>query len=65
MNSPEFVITKFGGLRKAARAIGIDPASVSRWRKNKIIPLRNTQKIINALKRNRIKYTVAQLTIGH
>ena len=65
MNSPEFVITKFGGLRKASRAIGIDPSAVSRWRRNKIIPFRSMQKIIYALKRNHIKYTIAQLTIGH
>ena len=29
----EYVIKVFGGVRKVARAIGRDPASVSRWRR--------------------------------
>lgn len=29
----EYVISVFGGVRKVARAIGRDPASVSRWRR--------------------------------
>ena len=38
MNPVEVAITEFGGVRKLARAIGRDPAAVSRWRKRGLIP---------------------------
>ena len=38
MNPVEVAITEFGGVRKLARAIGRDPAAISRWRKRGLIP---------------------------
>lgn len=38
MNPVEVAIREFGGVRKLARAIGRDPAAVSRWRRRGLIP---------------------------
>lgn len=38
LNPVELVIELFGGVRKLARAIGRDPAAVSRWRRHGTIP---------------------------
>ena len=35
LNPAEYVIRKFGGVRKAAKAIGRDPGAVSKWRQPK------------------------------
>ena len=37
-NQAELVISLFGGVRKLARAIGRDPAAISRWKKRGVVP---------------------------
>tara|TARA_R110000796_G_scaffold42482_6_gene105009 strand:+ start:742 stop:978 length:237 start_codon:yes stop_codon:yes gene_type:complete len=34
----ELSILEFGGLRKLAKAVGRDPAAVSRWKRNGTVP---------------------------
>ncbi len=34
----ELAIDMFGGVRKLARALGRDPAAVSRWQKSGVVP---------------------------
>ena len=34
----EMAIDMFGGVRKLARALGRDPAAVSRWQKSGVVP---------------------------
>ncbi len=65
MNSAQIVIEKFGGIRPAARAIGIDPSVIHRWRKAKKIPLHNVESILVASKKKRVKIKVSELVRGH
>ena len=44
-NQADLVISLFGGVRKLARAIGRDPAAISRWKKRGVVPT-SMQRII-------------------
>ncbi len=54
MRSASFVIRKFGGVRKLARAVGRSPSSVSRWKRGKAtgrIPVSMHKVILKAAKK--------------
>lgn len=45
---PDLVISCFGGVRRTARALECDPATVSRWRKSGRIPAGYQKQILQA-----------------
>jgi hypothetical protein len=46
INPVDLVIDLFGGVRKLARAIGRDPAAVSRWKRLGVVPTSVQKKIL-------------------
>lgn len=57
----ETLISKFGGVRPLARAIGRDPAAVSRWQKTGRIPSAIQRKCLDIARKLKIKLTALDL----
>lgn len=60
----ELVIQQFGGVRKLARALGRDPAAVSRWQKSGIIPSSLQRKILELATEKGIALTADDIIFG-
>lgn len=60
----ELVITMFGGVRKLAKCIGRDPAAVSRWRKNGLVPTQVQRKVLEAAIAREISITAHDIIYG-
>ena len=44
----DLAINRFGGVRALARAIGRDPAAISRWKKTGVVPTSVQRRILEA-----------------
>ena len=64
MNPAELVVKKFGGVRPAARAIGVNHATVCKWRSNGRVPLHAFEPIFHAARVAKIKITLENLYYG-
>jgi hypothetical protein len=60
----ELVISMFGGVRKLAKCIGRDPAAVSRWRKNGLVPTQIQRKVLEAALAREINITAYDIIYG-
>lgn len=60
----ELVISMFGGVRKLAKCIGRDPAAVSRWRKNGLVPTQVQRKVLEAAIAREINITAHDIVYG-
>lgn len=60
----DLVIVSFGGVRKAARALECDPATVSRWRKTGLIPASYQRRILEAAWQSGVDLTAHDLIFG-
>lgn len=60
----EICITAFGGVRKLAKAMGIDPAAVSRWKKRGTVPAYIQRKLLTAAKEKGYAITAEDLIFG-
>lgn len=66
MISPaDYVIGRFGGIRKAARAIGIQPSTVQGWGKRGTIPQRHWDALIEAAKEIGTEITIPDFVTQH
>lgn len=71
MTPARYVIKQFGGVRAAAKAIGVSPSTVSTWNKRKTpkdyrglngrIPAKNWDAILRAAKRRKKRITYKNL----
>lgn len=60
----DLVIERFGGVRKLARAIGRDPAAVSRWKKLGTIPAAIQRKTLEQAWERGIDLTAHDMIFG-
>lgn len=67
----QYVVKTFGGVRKTARAIGIEPSAVCRWRQPKakngtdgLIPTVSQQRVLVAARMMKLDITAEDLIIG-
>lgn len=64
-NTPvTLVIEQFGGVRKLAKAIGRDPAAVSRWQKHGTVPSSVQRKVLEAAWERGINVTAHDVIFG-
>jgi DNA-binding transcriptional regulator YdaS (Cro superfamily) len=64
MNPAFLVITSFGGVRKTARMLDIDPSNVSRWVKRGTIPSSQQRKVLTIAWANNIDLTAHDIVMG-
>ena len=64
LNPAEFVIYKYGGLRRAARVIGLDPSSVSKWQLKGTIPSGHQKNIILKAREAGLRITASDIIFG-
>lgn len=59
-------VARFGGVRKAARAIGVDHSRVVRWRKSEggRIPSKHQRPLLDAAREQGVELTAAELITG-
>jgi hypothetical protein len=60
----ELSILEFGGLRKLAKAVGRDPAAVSRWKRNGTVPTSVQKHLLEIAWSNGFKITAHELIFG-
>ena len=61
----QLVIAEFGGVRPLARAIGRDPASISRWQKGDVnIPSSMQRKVLETAWDRGIEITAHEIIFG-
>ena len=60
----ELTIEMFGGVRKLAKAIGRDPAAVSRWKKSGLVPTSVQRKILEEAAERNIMITASDIVFG-
>ena len=60
----DLAIDMFGGVRKLAKAIGRDPAAVSRWKKSGLVPTSVQRKILDAAAERSILITANDIIYG-
>lgn len=60
----ELAIDLFGGVRKLAKAIGRDPAAVSRWKRSGLIPTQVQRKLLTAAAERNISISAEDLIHG-
>lgn len=60
----DLAIDLFGGVRKLARAIGRDPAAVSRWRRSGVVPTSVQRKILSVAWERGIKISAHDIIFG-
>jgi hypothetical protein len=71
LSPASYIIHVFGGVRAAARAIGYDHSTISRWPKprfekgtNGLVPQEAQQKFLKAAKRLNLDLNPADLVVG-
>lgn len=64
LNPVDLAIKFFGGVRRLARAIGRDPAAVSRWRKSGNIPSSVQKKLLQVAWDQGIELTAHDIIFG-
>lgn len=64
INPVDLVIDLFGGVRKLARAIGRDPAAVSRWKRLGVVPTSVQKKILEVAWDQGIEVTAHDIIFG-
>lgn len=57
-------IDVFGGVRPLARAIGVDPSSVSAWQDTGLIPSKHHVTILDAAARLGLEFTAHEIVYG-
>lgn len=60
----DLVIEQFGGVRKLARAIGRDPAAVSRWKKLGTVPTAVQRRILEVAWERDMDVTAHDMIFG-
>lgn len=60
----DLAIDAFGGVRKLARAIGRDPAAVSRWRRSGVVPTSVQKKILELAWERGIDISAHEIIFG-
>lgn len=60
----QLVIRQFGGVRRLAKAIGRDPAAVSRWQKNGTIPSSAQRRLLEIALELGIEITAHDIIFG-
>lgn len=60
----DLAITRFGGVRKLARAIGRDPAAISRWKKSGTVPTSVQRKILEVAWERGVDMTAHDMIFG-
>lgn len=60
----DLVIDLFGGVRKLARAIGRDPAAVSRWKRSGVLPTSVQKKVLEKAWERGINVTAHDVIFG-
>jgi hypothetical protein len=60
----QIAIKEFGGVRKLARAIGKDAATVSRWQKRGLIPANDQRKLLETAWEQGKSITAHQVIFG-
>ena len=60
----EVCIREFGGVRKLAKALGIDPAAVSRWKRRGTVPSYIQKKLIQTAKEKGLEISAEDLIFG-
>ena len=64
MTPVEIAISEFGGVRKLARALGRDPAAVSRWKKQGTVPTTVQRMLLTTAWDLGLKITADDLIFG-
>lgn len=44
----DLIISRFGGIRPMAAAVGVPPSTVQSWKASGVIPARRQQQVLNA-----------------
>lgn len=60
----DICIKAFGGVRKLAKAMGIDPAAVSRWKKRGTVPAYIQKKLLTVAKAQGLEISADDLIFG-
>ena len=60
----ELAIDMFGGVRKLARALGRDPAAVSRWQKSGVVPTSVQRRLLELAWERNINITAHDIVFG-
>ena len=60
----ELAIDLFGGVRKLARALGRDPAAVSRWQKSGVVPTSIQRRMLELAWERGINITAHDIVFG-
>jgi len=60
----DICIKTFGGVRKLAKAMGIDPAAVSRWKKRGTVPAYIQKKLLTIAKERQLEISAEDLIFG-
>ena len=60
----ELAIDLFGGVRKLARALGRDPAAVSRWQKSGVVPTSIQRRLLELAWERGINITAHDIVFG-
>lgn len=61
MNSVDLVISRFGGIRKTARALDMHASSVLRWKKSGTVPLHRWMAVLCAAKQHNVQLDLMDL----
>lgn len=64
INPTELTIACFGGVRKMARALGVDPSAVIRWRRTGLIPSGYQKRVLEAAWQTGSDITAHELVFG-
>lgn len=64
LSPSSYLVYRFGGVRKAAGAIGRDPSTVSRWAKSGRVPSSIQRQVLKKAKELRLDITAKDLIFG-
>lgn len=64
LNPVDLAIQLFGGVRRLARAIGRDPAAVSRWKRSGTVPSSVQRKLLETAWNQGIEISAHDLIFG-
>ena len=64
MTPVEICIGEFGGVRKLAKAMGIDPAAVSRWKKRGTVPSYIQKRLLDVARERGLSISADELIFG-
>lgn len=64
MTPGEIVVNEFGGIREAARQLGLAPNAVFLWKKSGVVPTRSLKLVLEVAKLKKLKITEKDLIYG-